>query len=183
MQKTPLLCYAFRYGVKRNVYNADLKQPEMSDGLQRWSVKWFQALEPATEKSAVMSWYVQLMAGSRSETLTTGNIWRQGAAISQLLWGPRGLVNTCFWIAHICQWLQCWRCGLMTLSVVTVMVETRDCPHWSVTTVWRAAVACQVCVKAVPNLADGILGPLLLLWQHLQGAHGQFNFVLALYGY
>ena len=55
---------------------SDLKKMELnvSDGSQRWSGRWFQALEPATEKSAVMSWYVQLMAGSRSETLTTGNI-------------------------------------------------------------------------------------------------------------
>jgi len=39
---------------------------------------------PTSKPTAAMSWYVQLMAGSRSETLTTGNIRRQSAAVNQL---------------------------------------------------------------------------------------------------
>ena len=33
------------------------------------------------QPAAAMSWYVQLMAGSGSETLTTGNIRRKSAAV------------------------------------------------------------------------------------------------------
>jgi len=49
--KTPLLRYVFRYVVKRNVFIADLKKPELSDRSQRWSDKWFQALGSAMEKA------------------------------------------------------------------------------------------------------------------------------------
>ena len=41
----------FQCIVKRNVFSADLKKPQLSDGSLRWSGKWFQALGPTTEKA------------------------------------------------------------------------------------------------------------------------------------
>ena len=78
-KKTPLLHYVFQCVVKRNVFSADLKKPELSDGSQRWSGKRWRPLDLQRRKPDVQTCcsnvvYVQLMADSRSETLTTGNI-------------------------------------------------------------------------------------------------------------
>ena len=49
--KTPILCYVFQCVVKRNVFSADLKKPELSARSRGWSGKRVQALGPATEKA------------------------------------------------------------------------------------------------------------------------------------
>jgi len=36
---------------------------------------------PTSEPTATMTWYDQLMASGRSETLTTGNVWCRNAAV------------------------------------------------------------------------------------------------------
>jgi len=46
-----ILRYVFQCVVKRNVFSADLKKLELSDGLQRWSGKRFQSLGTAMEKA------------------------------------------------------------------------------------------------------------------------------------
>jgi len=88
LRRAPLLRYVSRCIVKRSWSKRSDAERWITEMIRQQvpDHRTYHGECPTSEPTATTTWYDQLMASGRSETLTTGNVWCRNAAVDQVLW-------------------------------------------------------------------------------------------------